>query len=193
MGIFNKNRKEKPKKETKVTYDLNAAIATGKDTWRKITEFMQWLPKGQDILKSDISILEDIIKEYRNKGGIVEFNETYRTWETEYSCFKIKFEYDEKNKFKGYEVKGEDPKISKDVLKEISIAVSAYSELDKRKFALEVMNELIAYLDDAATKDSIDHILERLKDNNEVLFKAISGEGSMFDLNVDDIAAEVDV
>jgi len=189
MGIFKK--KEQPTKESKTTYEINAAIVAGKDVWRPVTEFMQWLPKTQTILENDIATLDEMLKSYIEKGGSVSYNEAQRMWTAEYSNIRVHIRFDHIGKVKYRAIEDENyNNTPKDIIKEIGLIISVHREYDKRRFALKVIKELIAYIDDDATKDSIQAILNKTDSSLETLFNAIRSEDSPFALSIDNIAED---
>ena len=171
---------------------MNAAIAAGKDVWRSHTEVMQWLSEVPPIIDKDIALLDAELIKFRKEGGYIEYNDAIRTWKCEYKNITIRIEFDEKGKIKYRAIEDTNlGKTPKDVIKKIGLIVSAHHELDKRIFAKKILGQLIEYLDNHATKESIDNMLTVFKDNGEVLFRAINGEESIFNIDLKEFVEEM--
>jgi hypothetical protein len=190
-----KEKEPKGRKESKIAYDLNAAVIAGKDEWRSHTEVMQWLSEAPVLLDKDIALLTDAIKRFRGEGGIINFDERIKMWSCEYNNITIRIQFNEKGKIKYRAMEdtnlGQTPK---DVIIKIGLVVSAHHELDKRLFARKICGELISYLEDHSTKESIDnHILKLFKDNVEVLWNSINGTENVFDVDLKQVTKEWEV
>ena len=174
------------KKETRIAYDLNSAIIAGKDVWRTHTEVMQWLGEVPPLIDRDIALLDNAINQFRLDGGKIDYNDAERMWSCDYNNISVRIQFDERGEIKYRAM--EDTNLgrkNKDAIKKIATVVSAHHELEKRLFAKSIMSELISYLEDHSTKESIDnHILKMFKDNVEVLWNSVNANENAFEIDL---------
>jgi len=186
FGKKKETKKERPKKETKLSFDINRAIAAGKEVWRDHTTVMQALGDIPALIESDLQTLDDTIASFKADGGMIFYDETAQTFETAYKNVSIKLQFDHTGKKKFYTLEDRNVgKTPKNVIKTIGEVITAHHEISKRLFAKRAIEEIIAYLEDGAAKESVDRILEMFKDNADVLFSAINGYDKVFDIDID--------
>jgi len=173
-------------KEVKLSDIINGALAAGKDVWRKHVTVMHALESIPELADSDIKLLDDKVASFKKDGGLILFDEKENTWTCAYKRVFIKIVFDQRGK-KKYSVM-EDRTVGhtpKEVITRIGDIVYAHHQISKRLFVKQLITEVISYLDDDATKDSIEAIIDTYQGNAAVLFNAINDHGGIFDISID--------
>ena len=189
MSLWKKDQKSK---EQKLSEEVNKALAMG-DGWRDHTTVMQAIHNIPDLLSDDLKKLDEILKSFFIEGGKLESEELdgHYMYTIEYKDVKIRVAFERSGKKKFYTVEdftpGETPK---KVIQTIGNVISTHYEISKRIFAKQIITEILAYLEDDATKDSVQHIVRTYKDNGEVLFNAINGHSKIFDIDMSEVLGE---
>jgi hypothetical protein len=184
---------EKPEKKNKIkdgklSEKVNAAIAAGKNVWRKHETLMQALSTLPALFDEDIKNLDEILTSYKLNGGVITYDVATQVWNTSYKDVEISIAFDSSGKKKRYTLQDVTAGTTKkDVIMTIGRVISAHHEQAKRITAKKVFDELLAYLQDDAAKDGMEHILNDVAGNLEVLFNAINGHTKIFDIDLDEV------
>lgn len=181
--------KKKQRNDQRLSDELNRALLMGKKNWREHITNMQALKEIPGLFDRDIATLDAMLKMFLDEGGTLSHRKEgdSMVYEVTYGSAAAIVAYYAATGRTKYIKTAVDGDFTKQMAVRMREAVAVHHEMARRKFAKGLFVTVLEYLEDAAAKDSFEHVLDKLDGNGEILFNAANASPGVFDVDLDKI------